>query len=87
MIFARIKIVPGDVEVNMFCCRHFWSCNLEIGNAVFRMIKSRRIRWTKHEARMEKKRNICMLWLKRQKERDLILSSLRLRLLYQLDKI
>jgi hypothetical protein len=39
-------------------------------NLIIRMIKSRRVRWVGHEARVEERRNIHMVLLESQKERD-----------------
>jgi hypothetical protein len=44
--------------------------NLYSSPSIIRMIKSRRMRWTGHVARMGEKRNACRYWWETQKERD-----------------
>jgi len=37
---------------------------------IFRAIKSRRVRWTRHEARTEKRRSVYRIWSGRLRDRD-----------------
>jgi hypothetical protein len=44
--------------------------NLYLSLSIIRMIKSRRMRWARHVARMEEKRSAYRIWWGSQKERD-----------------
>jgi hypothetical protein len=44
--------------------------NLYCSRSIIGMIKSRRMRWAGHVARMGEKRNACRFWWESRKERD-----------------